>query len=348
MTSSADDYDLSRLHPAAADAVREAIELGWRATQQNSGAIILYSPDRENRQELVIPPIRQYNDRKLKGLVEKIHRYSDAEDLALLKIRREAETERHAAQSAQEQAQEVARLEARARNAREAQEAADQASVDAEPHVLSAHPWVVRQGSVRMDGTLRVYDSRQVTQRNWSNDTVDFICTGTGCNQKSTNPASIQVHYSKSQRYDSANHPRLEHNDTLGLVREIPFEQYTSYTPHRSRVHVPKDLPIAAELTPQPSTPEPTPQQYSIDVEDDIQELLSKLSDLLIERALDGLGDRETELVADLDELRAKHAVELAAKDEQISKITRSRDSWKQKHTQLLQGMNTADIDEED
>lgn len=61
------------------------------------------------------------------------------------------------------------------------------------PTVIKREPWLARKGPGKHGGML--YPSAAVTERTWSDGSVDYECASPGCDYDSASPRSVSAHY---------------------------------------------------------------------------------------------------------------------------------------------------------
>lgn len=124
----------------------------------------------------------------------------------------------------------AARLLARLSPAEKMHEALDDVAEE-DKTVVSVEPWMARVGS--NGGQTDLYPSNSVSERKWSDGSVDYICPVQGCDRSSPNPRSIashaQVHTRKGEKPPADTTPTVfdqkidgpRTRRIAGLAREI-------------------------------------------------------------------------------------------------------------------------------
>jgi hypothetical protein len=91
------------------------------------------------------------------------------------------------------------------------------------PTITSTKPWLAHKAASATGG--KFYESQAVTERTWSDGTVDYACSLDGCDYTSDKPHSVRAHYGRS-----VSHPNL---GTRKDAKEVKGKDYFEAMTHR-------------------------------------------------------------------------------------------------------------------
>lgn len=182
------DVDVSRLHGRGPEMVRLALRLGWRAkTHPQNGGVVLTTANGllDKPVKLEVHPVRQWNDRKLATLRNKILRNGVPELVA-------------------------AYMDEERQNKMRSTTPTTLVSPDEPLTLVSVGPWMVHSapGKEKMP-------SKAVLERHWTNGGVDYACPVPGCIYSGEKPAKVMGHYG---RMSSESH--VAYRKRVGLGRD--------------------------------------------------------------------------------------------------------------------------------
>lgn len=225
---------LAKLSPAARELAAIAAYLDWRLAQTRTGGVNCVSPD--GSVHFTIPGGANVNENRLKGWYSKLFRYGDQLRVAALRSHTD-EWERHARagtllQHIQKQMNDNPRLVQIATGMEfpglgdelisygpPEPEPKPESTADPcppTPVIVNQRPWLARHSSGETGG--RVYPSRTVIERKWSDGALDYKCALEGCEYTDPVPQTVASHYRASN-----DHPMVEPPTAEELMRTEPW-----------------------------------------------------------------------------------------------------------------------------
>lgn len=178
--------DLRRFSKEMKAVIETAVSLGWTGRFVSSGALVLHSPTSEDRVHI---PTGKSGDRNThRTLMRRVLAAASAEQIEHL-------TEVIDATGATD--------DDRALGFRTEQTAFGEVTTlitppeePSAPTIVSRSPFLARGGSGLRDGVAELYASRAITERKWSDGTVDYECAYEGCSYNHSSARSVAGHHS--------------------------------------------------------------------------------------------------------------------------------------------------------
>ena len=208
------DIDVSALHEDAAFAVRMAIELGFRAEQDRVGTVILHAP--HHPITLSVPPVRQWNRRKMDTLQRKIIKYADP--VKRMTVAAALDPDEKGVDPTYDSP--IFRAMLASVDPRlgddgilHSDDPVNPLVPPSEPpapeppqespdgaRIVKSSPWLAAAGPATGNRPGRRYESEAVIERHWSDGSIDYVCSWPGCGfTHPSNPRAVASHYGGSK-----------------------------------------------------------------------------------------------------------------------------------------------------